>query len=88
MESKFVSDVRESAEESLYCAEGVVLALTRAQGIESDLLPKIATAFCSGLARTCDMCGALSGAVMGVALRLGGRKPVNLCSRSIPPRSV
>lgn len=75
MESKFVSDVRESAEESfasgLYCAESVVLALARAQGIESDLLPKIATAFCSGLSRTCDMCGALSGAVMGVSLALG-----------------
>lgn len=75
MESKFVSDVRESAEKSfasgLCCAESVVLALARAQGIESDLLPKIATAFCSGLSRTCDMCGALSGAVMGVSLALG-----------------
>ncbi len=75
MESSFVSAVRESAEESfssgLYCAESVVLALAKAQGIESDLLPRMATAFCSGMARTCGTCGALTGAMMGVSLALG-----------------
>jgi C_GCAxxG_C_C family probable redox protein len=75
MESKFVSEVRKSAEESfasgLYCAESVVLALARAQGVESDLLPRVATAFCSGMARTCGTCGALTGAIMGVSLALG-----------------
>jgi C_GCAxxG_C_C family probable redox protein len=75
MESQFVSDVRKSAEESfasgLYCAESVVLALARAQGVESELLPRVATAFCSGMARTCGTCGALTGAVMGVSLALG-----------------
>lgn len=75
MESEFVSRVRKSAEESfalgLYCAEAVVLALAKAQGIESDLLPKVATAFCSGMARTCGTCGALTGAIMGVSLALG-----------------
>ncbi len=75
MDSNFVSSVRESAEESfssgLYCAESVVLALAKAQGIESDLLPKVATAFCSGMARMCGTCGALTGAMMGVSLALG-----------------
>ncbi|MDD5332298.1 MAG: C-GCAxxG-C-C family protein [Rhodoferax sp.] len=75
MESQFASNVRNSAEESfasgLYCAESVVLALARAQGIESDLLPRAATAFCSGMARTCGTCGALTGAMMGVSLALG-----------------
>ena len=75
MEPQFVSDVRKSAEEffasGLYCAESVVLALAKAQGIESDLLPKVATAFCSGMARTCGTCGALTGAIMGVSLALG-----------------
>lgn len=55
----------------LYCAESVVLALARVQGIESDVLPKAATAFCSGMARTCGTCGALTGAIMGVSLALG-----------------
>ena len=52
----FVAEVRRLAEEAsdsgLYCAEAVVSALARAQGIESGLVPKMATAFCSGMART------------------------------------
>jgi C_GCAxxG_C_C family probable redox protein len=75
VESQFVLSVRKCAEESfssgLYCAESVALALAKAQGIESDLLPKIATAFCSGMARTCGTCGALTGAILGVSLTLG-----------------
>ena len=75
MESQFVSDVRKSAEahfaSGLYCAESVVLALAKAQNVESDLFPKVATAFCSGMARTCGTCGALTGAIMGVSLALG-----------------
>ena len=75
MESEFVLNVRRSAEDSfasgLYCAESVVLALADAQGIESELLPKVATAFCSGMGRTCGTCGALTGAIMGVSLALG-----------------
>lgn len=75
MESQFVSEVRRSAEESfasgLYCAESVVHALAKAQNVESDLLPRIATAFCSGMSRTCGTCGALTGAIMGVSLALG-----------------
>jgi C_GCAxxG_C_C family probable redox protein len=75
MESEFVLNVRRSAENSfasgLYCAESVVLALADAQGIKSELLPKIATAFCSGMGRTCGTCGALTGAIMGVSLAFG-----------------
>lgn len=75
MEPQFISDVRKSAEESfesgLYCAESVVLALAKAQNVESDLFPKVATAFCSGMSRTCGTCGALTGAIMGVSLALG-----------------
>jgi C_GCAxxG_C_C family probable redox protein len=68
-------EVRRSAEESfasgLYCAESVVLALAKAQGIESEFLPKAATVFCSSMARTCGTCGALTGAMMGISLALG-----------------
>ena len=75
MESDFVLNVRRSAEDAfasgLYCAESVVLALAKAQGVESELLPKVATAFCSGMGRMRGPCGALSGAVMGVSLTLG-----------------
>lgn len=67
--------VRKTAEEAfssgLYCAESVVHALAKAHGIESELVPKIATGFCSGMARTCGPCGALTGAIMGVGLARG-----------------
>lgn len=75
MESQVVLNVRRSAEDSfasgLYCAESVVLALADAMGVESELFPKAATAFCSGMGRMCGTCGALSGAIMGVGLALG-----------------
>lgn len=68
-------DVRTNAESyfnnGLMCAESVVLALTQAHGIESELLPKAATAFCGGMSRTCGTCGAVTGAVMGVSALLG-----------------
>ena len=54
-----------------FCAESVLLALAEHQGIQSDLIPKIATGFCSGISCTGGMCGALSGAIMGINLVVG-----------------
>ena len=75
MKTSLASQARSTAEElfhsGLFCAESAVIALARAQGIESDLLPKIATGFCGGMARTCGTCGALTGAIMGIGLALG-----------------
>jgi C_GCAxxG_C_C family probable redox protein len=75
VESQFVLSVRSAAEGSfasgLYCAESVVLALAEAMGVESELLPRAATAFCSGMGRMCGTCGALSGAIMGIGIALG-----------------
>jgi C_GCAxxG_C_C family probable redox protein len=76
---QFVLNVQKSAEDSfasgLYCAESVVLAVADELGIESELLPKVATAFCSGMGRMCGTCGALSGAIMGIGLALGRSEP-------------
>lgn len=67
--------VRQAAEAAfasgLYCAESVVHALAKAHGVESELVPKMATGFCSGMARTCGPCGALTGAIMGIGLAMG-----------------
>jgi len=52
----------------LYCAESVLLAVAEGKGLRSDLIPKMATGFCSGLSRTCGMCGALNGAIMAIGL--------------------
>jgi C_GCAxxG_C_C family probable redox protein len=75
MNTMSITNVRKDAERSfatgLYCAESVLLAIARAQGLESELIPKIATAFCSGMSRSCSTCGALTGGVMGISLVLG-----------------
>lgn len=79
MEERSASTSRRTAEEfftsGLYCAESVVSALARAHGIESELLPKMATAFCAGMSRTGGTCGALTGAIMGIGLMLGRSSP-------------
>jgi len=51
------------------------LAVAESQGIQSDLLPRIATGFCSGLARTGGLCGAISGAIMSLGLINGRMVP-------------
>jgi len=51
------------------------LAVAESQGIESDLLPKIATGFCSGLARTGGICGALTGGILALNLLTGRSEP-------------
>ena len=53
----------------------MLLAVAESQGIESDLLPRIATGFCSGLARTGGLCGALSGGIMALNLLTGRSEP-------------
>jgi C_GCAxxG_C_C family probable redox protein len=58
-------------ESGLLCAESVVTAIAEHQGIDCSNIPKVATAFCSGMARTSGPCGALTGAVMGISLVLG-----------------
>ena len=53
------------------CAESVLVAMAEAQGIKSDVIPRIATGFCAGMARTTNLCGAVSGAIMGISLATG-----------------
>jgi hypothetical protein len=48
------SKSREHFISGYYCAESVLLAVSEAKGIQSDLIPKIASGFCSGMARTGD----------------------------------
>ena len=45
------------------------------RGIESGLVPGIATGFCGGMARTGNMCGAVTGAVMAINIVLGRDAP-------------
>ncbi len=73
--SRFAAEVRglatEAFDSGLYCAEAVAGALAKAQGIESELVPRMATTFSAGMSYSCGTCGALTGAVMGLSLSLG-----------------
>lgn len=79
MSSASATEIRASAEHlftsGLYCAESVLLALAKSQGLESDSLVKMASGFCGGMARTCGTCGAVTGAIMGMGLSLGRSQP-------------
>lgn len=55
------------------CAEAVFLAGAAALGVESDLVPRLATGFGGGLSRTKSLCGAVAGAVMVLGLKYGRR---------------
>jgi C_GCAxxG_C_C family probable redox protein len=66
---------RQLFESGYYCAESILKAVAEAHGIESNIVPAIATGFCSGQARTCGQCGALSGAIMSVGMVIGRRSP-------------
>lgn len=63
------------AAEGFLCSEAVLLALSESMGVESELIPRIATGFAAGVARTGNVCGALSGAIMGLGLRYGRDAP-------------
>ena len=55
----------------LFCAESVLKVITDEEGISSPLLPGLATGFCGGMSRTCNMCGALTGGVLALNIVYG-----------------
>lgn len=57
--------------QGLFCAESVLQALAESQNIKNDLIPRIATGFCSGIARTDGLCGAASGAILAINMLCG-----------------
>lgn len=59
--------------QGLCCAESVLQAIAESRGIQSDLIPKIATGLCAGIARSGGICGAVSGGVLAISLITGRR---------------
>ncbi len=57
--------------DGLFCAESVLAAVTDEAGVVSPLIPRIATGFCGGMARTCGVCGAVTGAIMALGILYG-----------------
>ncbi len=75
------NDIAESAAElfdkGFCCSESVLQAVAQSRGVQSDLVPRIATGFCGGIARTGNVCGALAGAVMALSLFTGRNRPTD-----------
>ena len=63
------------AEEGFLCSEAVFKAIACAQGITSEWIPKVATGFAAGIGRSGEVCGAVSGAVLGLGLKYGRNSP-------------
>jgi C_GCAxxG_C_C family probable redox protein len=59
------------AEEGFLCSEAVLMALSECLGVSSEIIPRIATGFAAGMGRNGEVCGALSGGVVGLGLRFG-----------------
>jgi dihydrofolate reductase len=55
----------------LLCAESVLKTVSDEAGVISPLIPRIATGFCGGIARTRGMCGAVAGGVMALSILYG-----------------
>ncbi len=63
------------AERGFLCSEAVLLALSESLEVSSELIPRIATGFGAGVGRRGEVCGALSGGVMGLGIRFGRSSP-------------
>jgi C_GCAxxG_C_C family probable redox protein len=60
--------------EGYNCAESVLLTLSEYESMKSPLIPKIATPFGGGIARSASICGCVTGALMAIGMRHGRRR--------------
>jgi C_GCAxxG_C_C family probable redox protein len=71
------------AEEGYLCSEAVLLALADCFGVESEIIPMIATGFGAGIARSGEVCGAFVGAIMGLGLLFGRNTTLRPTNRAV-----
>lgn len=57
------------------CAESVIAGIASELEVGSEVIPKIASGFGGGFSKHGEICGALSGAVMGLGLKYGRTTP-------------
>ncbi|HKZ94210.1 MAG TPA: C-GCAxxG-C-C family protein [Candidatus Bathyarchaeia archaeon] len=53
------------------CAESVLLAMAEHESVNSSLIPKIATPFGGGIARSASICGCVTGSLMAIGMKHG-----------------
>ncbi len=54
-----------------FCAESVFKSVALENGLDSAMLTAISTGFCGGMSRHAEMCGAVTGGIMGLGLVFG-----------------
>lgn len=79
-----INNARAFAEKGFLCSEAVLLALSKTMGIENRIIPRIATGFGGGIGRHGEICGALSGAIMGLGLHFGRDHPSETAESQSP----
>ena len=62
-----------------------MLSVAEGKNIQSELIPRIATGFCGGIARTSGICGAVSGAIMAISIYYGRSLPDEPIDKSYIP---
>jgi len=62
--------------DGFFCVEAVLKTLADLKGVESEYIPAIASGLAAGVARTSQICGAVSGAILGLGLWFGRNEPV------------
>ena len=58
------------------CVEAVLKTLADLKGVESEYIPAIASGMAAGVARTSQICGAVTGAILGLGLWFGRNEPI------------
>jgi len=63
------------------CAQAVLSVFAPDFGLDRDVARRISQGFSAGIARTDDICGALSGAIMVIGLRYGGARADDIAAK-------
>lgn len=56
---------------SYNCAESILYTMSEHYSVRSELIPKIATPFGGGMARSASICGCVTGALMAIGMKHG-----------------
>jgi C_GCAxxG_C_C family probable redox protein len=70
-----VALARQTFARELNCAESVLLTMARYWGLRPACIPQIASPFGAGMGRCGLTCGAVTGALMAIGLKMGRRTP-------------
>lgn len=75
-QSEAVGKVIKYVGQGFLCVEAVLKTLADAKGVKSEFIPAISTGMGAGIARTGQICGAVTGAILGLGLWFGRNEPV------------